>query len=164
MKLYELTDAYAGLAALLDECESEEEAAQLWAQIDAVNASIAEKADNYARLLRNKKSDLDSLDKEIARLETRKQSVVKQIEHIRDYMKFAMGIAGATVIRTTLGKWSIRKNPTKLIVLDEHEVAPEFFEPQPPKLSKSKLLKHWKDTGEIPDGCDVVQSESMQFR
>lgn len=164
MKLYELTDAYAELAALLDECESEEEAAQLWAQMDEVGASIAEKADNYARFLRNKQTEVDGLDKEIARLQKRKRSAENQIEQLREHMKFAMGVAGATEIRTTLGKWTVRSNPPRVEVLDESEIAPEFFDPQPPKLSKSKLLKHWKDTGEIPDGCDVVQSESMQFR
>lgn len=164
MKLYELTDAYAELAALLDECESEEEAAQLWAQMDEIGASIAEKADNYARYLRNKQAEVDGLDKEIARLQKRKRSAENQIEQLREHMKFAMGVAGATEIRTTLGKWTMRRNPPRVEVIDESEIAPEFFDPQPPKLSKSKLLKHWKDTGEIPDGCDVVQSESMQFR
>ena len=164
MKLYELTDAYAELAALLDECESEEEAAQLWAQMDEICASIAEKADNYARFLRNKQGEVDGLDKEIARLQKRKRSAENRIEQLREHMKFAMGVAGATEIRTTLGKWTVRSNPPRVEVLDESEIAPEFFDPQPPKLSKSKLLKHWKDTGEIPDGCDVVQSESMQFR
>ena len=164
MKLYELTDAYAELAALLDECESEEEAAQLWAQMDEVGASIAEKADNYARFLRNKQAEVDGMDKEIARLQKRKRSSENQIEHIREHMKFAMEIAGATEIRTALGKWTMRKNPPKVNVLDESEIAPEFFYPQPPKLSKSRLLKHWKDTGEIPDGCDVVIAESVQFR
>ena len=164
MKLYELTDAYAELAALLDECESEEEAAQLWAQIDEIGASIAEKADNYARFLRNKQTEVDGICKEIERLQKRKRSAENQIEQLREHMKFAMGVAGATEIRTTLGKWTIRRNPPRVEVLDESEIAPEFFDPQPPKLSKSKLLKHWKDTGEIPDGCDVVQSESMQFR
>lgn len=164
MKLYELTDAYAELAALLDECESEEEAAQLWAQMDEVGASIAEKADNYARFLRNKQAEADGLDKEIARLQKRKRSAENQIEQLREHMKFAMGVAGATEIRTTLGKWTIRRNPPRVEVLDESEIAPEFFEPQPPKLMKSRLQQHWKDTGEIPDGCDVVQSESVQFR
>lgn len=164
MKLYELTDAYAELAALLDDCESEEEAAQLWAQMDEVGASIAEKADNYARFLRNKQAEADGLDKEIERLQKRKRSAENQIEQLREHMKFAMGVAGATEIRTTLGKWTVRSNPPRVEVLDESEIAPEFFEPQPPKLMKSRLQQHWKDTGEIPDGCDIAQSESVQFR
>lgn len=164
MKLYELTDAYAGLAALLDECDSEEEAAQLWAQMDEIGASIAEKADNYARYLRNKQAEADGLGKEIERLQNRKRSAENQIEQLRERMKFAMGVAGATEIRTTLGKWTVRKNAPRVEVLDESKVAPEFFEPQPPKLMKSRLQQHWKDTGEIPDGCDVVQRESVQFR
>lgn len=164
MKLYELTDAYAELAALLDECESEEEAAQLWAQMDEIGASIAEKADNYARFLRNKQAEVDGLGKEIERLQKRKRSAENRIEQLREHMKFAMGVAGATEIRTTLGKWTVRKNAPRVEVLDESEVAPEFFEPQPPRLMKSKLQQHWKNTGEIPDGCDVVQSESVQFR
>ena len=164
MKLYELTDAYAELAALLDECESEEETAQLWAQLDEIGSSIAEKADNYARFLRNKQAEANSLDEEIKRLQKRKRSAENQIDQLREHMKFAMGVAGATEIRTTLGKWSIRKNPPKVSILDEGEVAQDFFDPQPPKLSKARLLKYWKDTGEIPDGCDIEIAESVQFR
>ena len=164
MKLYELTDAYAELAALLDECESEEEAAQLWAQMDEIGASIAEKADNYARFLRNKQTEVDGLCKEIERLQKRKRSAENQIEQLREHMKFAMGVAGATEIKTALGKWTVRRNPPRVEVIDESEIAPEFFDPQPPKLLKSKLQQHWKETGEIPDGCDVVQSESICFR
>ena len=164
MTLYELTDAYAGLVAQMDECETESEAAQLWAQMDAVNASIAEKADNYARFLRNKQGEVDSLGKEIERLQKRKRSAENRIDQLREHMRFAMGVAGATEIRTALGKWTVRKNAPRVEVLNESEVAPEFFEPQPPKLMKSWLQQHWKDTGEIPDGCDVVQRESVQFR
>lgn len=164
MKLYELTDTYAELVAQLDECETEEEAAQLWAQIDEIGSSIAEKADNYARFLRNKQAEAKSLEDEIKRLQKRKRSAENQIDQLREHMKFAMGVAGATEIRTALGKWTVRKNAPHVEVLDESEVAPEFFEPQPPKLLKSKLQQHWKETGEIPDGCDVVQSESVQFR
>lgn len=164
MKLYQLTDAYAELAALLDECESEEEAAQLWAQMDEVGASISEKADNYARFLRNKQAEAAAIGKEIERLQKRKRSAENRIEQLREHMKFAMGVAGATQITTAIGKWTVRKNAPHVEVLDESEVAPEFFEPQPPKLMKSKLQQHWKETGEIPDGCDVVQSESVQFR
>lgn len=164
MKLYELTDAYAELAALLDECESEEEAAQLWAQMDEVGASIAEKADNYARFLRNKQAEVDGLGKEIERLQKRKRSAENRIEQLREHMRFAMGVAGATEITTQLGKWTVRKNEPRVEVLDESEVAPKFFKPQPPKLMKSWLQHYWKMSGEIPDGCDVVQSESVQFR
>ena len=164
MSFYERTDAYAELGALLDECESEEEAAQIWAQMDETGASIAEKADNYARFVRTKQAEVDGLDKEIARLQKRKRSAENRIEQLREHMKFAMGVAGATELRTTLGKWTVRKNAPRVEVLNESEVAPEFFEPQPPKLMKSWLQQHWKDTGEIPDGCDVVQRESVQFR
>ena len=164
MKLYELTDAYAELVAQLDECETDEEAAQLWAQLDDIGSSIAEKADNYARFLRNKQAEANSLDEEIKRLQKRKRTAENQIDQLREHMKFAMGVAGATQITTALGKWTVRRNPPRVEVLNESEVAPEFFEPQPPKLLKSKLLLHWKETGEIPDGCDVVQSESVQFR
>lgn len=164
MKLYELTDTYAELFAQLDECKTEDEAAQLWAQLDEIGSNIAEKAENYARVLRNKKAETKSLDDEIKRLEKRKRTAENRIDQLREHMKFAMGVAGATQITTALGKWTVRKNAPHVEVLEESEVAPEFFEPQPPKLMKSKLQQHWKETGEIPDGCDIVQSESVQFR
>ena len=78
-------------------------------------------------------------------------------------MLFALGLAGANELRTTIGKWRVQQNPPKVEILDESEIPEEFFVPQPPKLMNSLIMAHWKETGEIPDGCDIVRAESVRF-
>ena len=71
---------------------------------------------------------------------------------------------GLTEIKTDIGKFSIAKNPWSVVVLDEADIPEEFLIPQPPKVDRTAILKHFKECGEIIEGCDVVQREGVRFR
>lgn len=163
-KLYELTEAYMDLMAQLEDCETDEDEATVLAQIDAVSDDIARKGEAFARICRNLQADVSGYEAEIKRLQKRKKAAENAAERLKNHILFSMGIAGATELHTTIGKWSIAKNPPSAVVTDETLVPEEFFLPQPPKISKALILMHWKETGEIPKGCDVVQTDGIRFR
>lgn len=162
--MYELTGEYAELYAQLDDCDSEEERAALIEQMDAMDAAIGDKAEAYARIMLNAYSDAEAADKEIKRLQAFKKARENIGERMKERMHFAMEIAGATEIRTGIGKFQICKNPWSVVVLDESEVPAEFLIPQPAKVDKTAILARFKEAGEIPDGCDVVRKEGVRFR
>lgn len=163
-KLYELTEAYMELMAQFEDCESEEQEEELMTALNAINDDIARKGDAIARMVRNMSADIAGYDTEIKRLTKRKTSTQNRINRLKDHILFSMGIAGATELHTTIGKWWIQKNPPKAVVLDESKVPEEYFVEQPPKLMHSLILQSWNDTGEIPEGCDIVRSEGVRFR
>lgn len=163
-RLYDLTGDYAALYAQIEDCETDEEREALLAQIDALDAAIGEKAEAYARMMLNAQAEAEAMDGEIKRLQRMKKARENTAERMKERMHFAMEIAGATEIRTGIGKWKVCKNPWSVVVLDEAEVPAEFLIPQPAKVDKAAILARFKEEGEIPDGCDVVRNEGVRFR
>lgn len=163
-KLYELTEAYVDLLSQIEDCTNPDEEAAIAARIDAISDDIARKGEAFARLIRNLECDSTGFAAEIKRLTQRKKVADNMIERLKGNILFSMGIAGATELHTTIGKWKVQKNPASAVILDEKSVPEEFTVPQPPKIMKSMILAHWRETGEIPDGCDIVQTEGVRFR
>ena len=164
MKLYELTEAYADLMSRLEDCNTSAEEEAVLAEIDAVSQDIASKGEAYARIIRNKLADAAAIESEIKRLQARKKSAENTVERLKENILYAMGMVGATELNTTIGKWRIHKNVPSVVIMDEAKIPNEFTVPQPPKILKIAIMQHFKETGEIPEGCDIVQSEGVRFR
>ena len=163
-KLYELTEAYLELMSQMEDCTTEDEETALAAQIDAISDDIARKGEAFARICRNLQADADAYAAEIKRLQNRKKITENMIARMKGHILFSMGIAGATELHTSIGKWTVQKNPPKVVIMDESKVPEEFALPQPAKIMPSLIMKHYRDTGEIPPGCDVVQEDGVRFR
>lgn len=163
-KLYELTEAYVDLLAQIEDCENEAQEEEIMTMLNQISDDIGRKADAIARMVRNLTTESDGYDTEIKRLQKAKKTADNMIARLKDHIMFSMGIAGATELHTTIGKWRVQKNPPKVAVVDETKIPEEFFVEQPPKLMTSLILQNWRDTGEIPDGCDIVQTEGVRFR
>lgn len=164
MRLYELTDAYVSLLAQLEDAESDTEREQILHMILDAEGDIAEKAENYARIMKNAEADEKMLDSEIKRLTAKKASAKKTIQRVKEYLYFAMGVAGATEIRTSIGKWWTQKNPPSVTVLDEKKVPARFLIEQPPTINKEAILREFRQTGELFEGVEIVQTEGVRFR
>lgn len=163
-KLYELTEAYVELLSQIEDCETEAEEEQIIIMLNQISDDIARKADAIARMVRNLTAESEGYDVEIKRMHKRKKTTDNMIQRLKDHIMFSMGVAGASELHTTIGKWRVQKNPPKAVVLDESKIPEEYYIEQPPKLMTSLILQHWRDTGEIPDGCDIVQTEGVRFR
>lgn len=163
-KLYELTEAYVELLSQIEDCESESEEEQIIILLNQISDDIARKADAIARMVRILTAETEGYDVEIKRLQRHKKTTDNMIQRLKDHIMFSMGVAGATELHTTIGKWRIQKNPPKAVIVDESKVPEEFYVEQPPKLMPSLILQNWRETGEIPEGCDIVQTEGVRFR
>lgn len=163
-KLYELTDAYVSLLAQYEDAATDDERTDIITAITAVETDITEKADNYARLIKNANAESVALADEIRRLTAKKTAADNFVKRLKDNLLFAMNIAGATEIRTTIGKWYIQKNPQKVTITDEMMVPARFLVEQPPQFDKKAILAEFKETGELFSGVEITQDESVRFR
>ena len=163
-RLYDLTDDFVTLNAQLDDCVCEEEAQQVLAAITAVETDIVYKAENYARIIRNKIAEAEAYDSEIKRLTQRKKVADAVADRLKANLAYAMEIAGIGKIQTSIGAWSKRINPPKVEIIDEAQIPAEYLIQQPPKIDKKGILQAYKVLGEIIPGTEVVQSEGVQFR
>ena len=164
MKLYELTEAYSELISRLEDCQNALEESEVLSAIDAVSEDIAAKGEAYARIMRNKMAEAAGFEAEIKRLQARKKSAENTVERLKENILYAMGMVGATELNTTIGKWRMQKNVPSVVIMDESKIPEEFTVPQPPKIVKVAIMQHYKETGEIPEGCDIVQTEGVRFR
>ena len=164
MRLYELTDAYVSLLNEYDEAQTDEDRADIIAQIEEVEQDIAKKGENYARLIKNATADSDALADEIKRLQAKKAASDNFVKRLKENLMFAMGIAGATEIKTTIGKWYIQKNPPKVTITDEMMVPARFLIEQPPVIDKKAILAEFKQTGEVLNGIEITREDSVRFR
>lgn len=162
--LYDLTGEYVSLYAQLEDCENEEQALTILNAITAVEADITDKAENYARVLRNKAAEAEMYAAEIKRLTERKRIAEAAADRLKENIRYAMELAGATEIRTTIGAWKIRTNPPSVQITDESAIPAEYLIAQPPKVDKKAILHAFKVNGEYVPGPDVVRTEGVQFK
>lgn len=169
-KLYELTDAYASLVAMLEDCEDEAQAMEIIEQIDAVTDDISAKAEAYARIRMNLKAQAAELDaqakifkEEADRLSSKAKSAENNIKRMNEHLMFAMGLAGLKQLATPIGKFYTQQT-TRIDVVDAWAVPQEYTTPQEPKVDKAAIKAAFSQTGEIPNGCDVVVTEGLRFR
>lgn len=169
-KLYELTDAYAGLVAQLEDCENEDQAMEIIAQIDAVTSDISVKAENYARIRMNLKATADELSAkakifkaEADRLSAKAKSAENYIKRMNDYMLFSMELAGLKQIPTDIGKF-YKQSTMSVEVLDAWKVPEKFTTPQPPKVDRDAIKREFKQTGELFDGVEIKVTDGLRFR
>lgn len=169
-RLYELTDTYASLVVMLEDCEDEAQAMEIIEQIDAVTNDISAKAEAYAQIRMNLKAQAAELDAkakifkdEADRLSSKAKSAENNIKRLNDRLLFAMGLAGLKQLATPIGKFYTQQT-TRIDVVDAWSVPAQYVTPQEPKVDKVAIRAAFTQTGEIPDGCDVVITDGLRFR
>lgn len=163
MKLYELTGEYIQLMQMLEDASAEDEA-EIAAAMEAVAGDIEEKADAYARIMKNLLGDVDAIEQEEKRLYSRKVALKNHIDRLKMAIQNAMELTGTKKLKTSIGSWNIQKNPLSVSAVDVEKVPARFLIEQPPKVDRRAILEEFKQTGELLDGVTITQGESVRFR
>jgi len=61
------------------------------------------------------------------------------------------------------GRVFFRKQPLKIKVIDEYKLLQSSYIRTKKEIDKKKLLEHFKRTGEIVDGCDIVSPDDKFY-
>ena len=162
--LYELSAEYAGFLDAYANAQNEEEAAEILQSLVDIHGELTEKAEGYIRVIKNVQSDVDGYKAEAKRLSAKAKAGENLIERLKGAMLDAMQMTGRDKIPTSIGKWRLQKNPYKCEVTDWTKIPQEFREPQPDKVDNAGLIKHFKATGELFDGCEITQSMGVRFQ
>lgn len=169
MTLYELTGEYAELMSQYEAAETDDEAEQIWAQIDNLSCDITTKADAYARVMKNKLADAAGYKAEADRLVKLAKREEAQAARLQESIRTAMIQLGAREIQTSIGSWRARLNPLSCDVVDIKAVPEQFRKPiEPPEIpytiDKAAAKKWFKETGEIIPGLNIEQKTAIVFR
>lgn len=164
MTLYELTGQYLQLLALAEDPDTDPEAFS--DTLEGLGGEIEDKADGYAKVIRQLESDSTGLKAEIDRLTSRKRAIDNSIDRMKESLKNAMIWCEKPKFKTELFSFGIQKNPAS-VVLDAPDLATipiEYLIAQEPKVDKAKMkddLKAGKDLGGI---AHLEQTESLRIR
>ena len=130
LTLYELTDEFLQLQQMLEDGEADEQIYQ--DTLESLEYDLEEKADNYAKIIRNFESQIETLKVEERRLKDRRQVCEKAIKRLKDNLQAAMVQTGKRKIKTDLFSFTVAKNGGALPVIVD------------------------VDTEDLPDECVVI--------
>ena len=161
MTLYELTDNYRNLLEMAQNPDIDEQAIK--DTLEAIQGDIKEKADGYAKVIKELDGETDKLTAEIKRLTDRKNTIQNNIAYMKQSLKEAMTATGNLKFRTDLFSFNIQKNPPALVVDDEKAIPQEYLIPQEPKVDKKAIIDFLKSGNDVPY-AHIEQSEGVRIR
>lgn len=106
--LYELTGQYMDLMEIAEEADPD----VLRDTLEGIEGEIEDKADNYAKVIRTLEGQVDTIDAEISRLQSKKKTVKNSIDSIKSNLERSMIQTGKKKFKTDLFSFGIPEEST----------------------------------------------------
>ena len=163
MTLYELTNDWLQLMIMLEEGADED---VINDTLEGLDYEIEQKADGYARVIRNMEADIAGLKTEIDRMTNRKKVLENNITRLKVNLQNSMEITGKTKFKTDLFSFNVQANPAAVIMDEQYleNIPEEYLIPQEPKLDKKKLAADLKAGVDLEGIAHLEQSRSLRIK
>lgn len=162
--LYELTDAYTAVLDMLYDLEVDEQT--VMDTLEAISGEIEEKADNYAKLIKEIMSDAEKLKAEEERMYLRRKSLENRAARLKSTLQENLEFAGKTKFKTALFSFSIAANGGKqpLTITDNlGDIPGKYLIPQPP-LPDKDAIRTLLETKEVEWAHLEPRGKSLRIR
>lgn len=160
MRLHEITEAMIELQNIADNDELDDEI--LRDTFEGLDGAFEDKADQWARFIKDEEAEIDAIDNEIERLKAKKERKKNTVDKMRLNLSGYMRAANKTKFKTVLYNFGFRKS--QAVEITNEEDLPEWaLIPQPAKVSKTEIKEHLK-AGETVPGAKLVENESLQIK
>lgn len=159
-KLFNLNQDYK---ELLDQMEQGIEPEVLKDTLESIEASIDVKVDNTIGLIRSVEGDIETVDKEIKRLQTLKKQRENLKNKIKSYLQDMLEYRQLQNYRTSTNYIYKRRNAPSVHIINEELLDKSYFIEQAPKLDK-KALKEDIQNGADVHGAELRESESLVIK
>lgn len=161
--LYALSEDYLVLVDMLEDPDVDPQLVEQ--ELDRITGEIAHKAEAISGLVRWYEGLADLRRAEAKRMADSVAAYDRQAERLRAYLLQHMKATGMSRIDTARFTVSIRLNPPRVEVLEPMMVPHEF---QREKIiietDKTRIREHWKTTGEVVAGVEIVRGERLDIR
>lgn len=156
MKLYELTKILTDIEAELDNGSMPLE--EINVKLDQFGVQFEFKAAEIAKMVLNYESDMAQLKAEEDRLAARRKVISNRVDHLKKYLLGCMKELGIKTVNYETVRVMIQDNPYSVGEISMPDLPSEFVRiiPESKEPDKKKILEHFKQTGEIPDGVSEI--------
>ena len=163
MNLFEISQDYRKLAELLEDNEGlhNEDTEKA---LEFLQDNIEIKVQNCVNLVKNWNNDIDSISKEIKRLQGLKKTKTNAVANMKNYILVSMTTAKWDKIDLGLDKVTIANNPGSLIIDSDELIPKEYITTEVvSKVDTNALKKYIKDHGDI-DGVRLSKEKSIRIK
>ena len=162
-KLYKLTEQYQAIEEMLGrefEYVSQDEIKET---LTTIKDEIEEKVSSIGKLVLELKSDIESVEAEEDRLAKRRSGYTSKMEWLKNYLLVEMQSANVLKVKKDVISVSVRDNPPSAELIDLELVPEQYVRVIPEKREPDKkaIIEHFKDTGEIVSGVDIITNKKF---
>ena len=168
MTLYELMTDYENFLSAVDNGDIPAEA--IADTLEAIEATIDEKIDNTACLLKVLEAEEAAIKAEEDRLAERRKVKANTRERIKTYLSDMLVAMGKTEFESARNKITFRKTPGKVVLADEKAFIEWAIENDDSLVTYGKptvnktAIKLALESGKEINGAEIVVSQSMQLK
>lgn len=161
MKLYELTEQYNQVSALLEQDDMDAE--MLLDTLESIQEAVEVKAENIAKLVRKYEAESEAIKSEAKRLSERAAKSAKNADKLKEYISDNLQRAGIGKVEGKFFTIGFRKS-TSVNVIDFASLPDDF------KITKTEIVADKKAIGErLKDGeeiagCELVTNQNLQIK
>lgn len=128
---------------------------------DDLKMTLEEKLDNTQRYLLTLDGEADILDKEINRLQSKKQSILNKKDRLKNIVISTLENTGLGKIKTSLFSFNIRETES-IEIVDFDSLGRNFLRLK--KEADKKAIKEAIKNGEVVEGAKIVKNKSLGVR
>lgn len=132
--------------------------------LEAIEGEIEDKADGYAKVMRQLEHDVAGLKEEESRLNSRRKALENNIRRMKENLEDMMLATGKTKFKTELFSFGIQKNPKMVMIDDISRVPSEYLIPQDPKVDKAKIKEDLNAGKDLTGIAHLEQMESLRIK
>ena len=144
--IYELTDQWKEVEGMLYDGETDEQT--ILDTLESIEGEIEQKADNYAKLIKNMEADVETLAKERDRLQARCKAIENRKQRLKDTLQANLEFIGKTKFKTALFSFSVAGNGGKqpiTITGNFDDIPGKYLIPQDPKIDNEAVRELLKE-------------------
>lgn len=161
--IYEISNQFSFLKTLEETGELDEEAVK--GALDVAKEDLADKLEDYCKVIKNFESLVSGLKDEEARLKARRTVYENTIDRMKEAMKYAVDMAGEKKIPCGTFTVSVQNNPPKCVLdLGVADIPSKYLISQLPTVDKKLLLDDLKASGKEVPYAHLEQTTSLRIR
>lgn len=161
MTLYEITGQFVELLTWAEDPDVDEQAFQ--DTLESLTAEIEEKADGYAKIIRQLQGEVEAIKAEVDRLTNRKTAIENHITFMKKNLEQSMIATGKKKFKTELFSFNIQNNPASVVLDVDEDKVPDQYSVTTKKVDKKGILQAIKNGEEI-EFAHLEQSRSLRIR